>query len=195
MFISVLASNQVGCGGFFTSLLSGCEFLPAQTISFSRPSLMKPWMLRARKVSPSLWAYPSADWRLNGIAHSPLLRWKKMLRFSFVLWIPFYCSFDIDCWTRVFSREFLQRRNQHFWRDEWSRSETSFEKQGVLAIDSLVTTCTCFAYMYIYVMYKYLYMLGLIFTSCWHALKVTGHKVETSNPTGFLEKQIKNSTF
>jgi len=31
-----------------------CEFLPAQTISFSRPSLMKPWMLRAKKVSPSL---------------------------------------------------------------------------------------------------------------------------------------------
>ena len=28
-----------------------CEFLPAQTISFSRPSLMKPWMLRAKKVS------------------------------------------------------------------------------------------------------------------------------------------------
>jgi putative lipoic acid-binding regulatory protein len=31
----------------------------------------------------------------------------------------------------------------------------------------------------------------LISFACYYALKVIGHKVETSNPTGFLEKQIR----
>ena len=31
----------------------------------------------------------------------------------------------------------------------------------------------------------------LISITCEYALKVIGHKVETSNPTGFLEKQIR----
>ena len=161
MFISVLASNQGGCGGFFTSLLSGCEFLPAQTISFSRPSLMKPWMLRARKVSPSLWAYPSADWRLNGIAHSPLLRWKKMLRFSFVLWIHFtavlistvervffqenFCKEEINIFEEMNDREAKQvSRSKEFWR-----SILSWPRVHVLRIciyTWCINTCTCWGW-------------------------------------------------
>ena len=37
MFMCTHASNQGGWGGFFTSLLSGCEFLPAQNRFFFPP--------------------------------------------------------------------------------------------------------------------------------------------------------------
>ena len=38
--------------------------------------------------------------------------------------------------------------------------KTSFEKKGVLAIDSLVTACTCLMYIYIYMRGIYIHVHG-----------------------------------
>ena len=68
-------------------------------------------------------------------------------------------SFEYAFLNRIFLRgkiKFLKEVNDR-------EVKTSFEKKGVLAIDSLVTACTCFN---IYVMYQYMYVLGLIFISC-----------------------------
>jgi hypothetical protein len=51
MFTSVLASNQGGRGGFSLHFRVVVNFYPPKLFVFSRPYLMKPWMLRARKVS------------------------------------------------------------------------------------------------------------------------------------------------
>ena len=63
------ASNQGGWGGFFTSLLSECEILPAQ-LSFSRPKLFIETLDASRKEGFKITfsrSLPSAVWRLSGI--------------------------------------------------------------------------------------------------------------------------------
>ena len=71
-------------------------------------------------------------------------------------------SFEYAFLKRIFLRgkiKFLKEVNDR-------EVKTSFEKKGVLAIDSLVTACTCLMYIYICVEYIYMYMAELIVISC-----------------------------
>ena len=73
-------------------------------------------------------------------------------------------SFEYAFLNRIFLRgkiKFLKEVNDR-------EVKTSFEKKGVLAIDSLVTACTCLMYIYIYICveYIYMYMAELIVISC-----------------------------
>ena len=53
----------------------------------------------------------------------------------------------VEC---VFFQEIFRREEIKFFEEVNDREgETSFEKKGVLAIDSLVTACTCFTCIYI----------------------------------------------
>ena len=180
MFMCAHASNQGGWGGFFTSLLSGCEFLPAQKLGFfPAPMFLKPWMLRARKVSNQVFygAYPSAVWRLSGIVLSPLLRWKKCASNWHAVALIFFWRdgqfpvvacveiFEFDrrfCFLQyvVFGDQILAKK---IWRKNHERR---------------LRTCNIYTCLF--------YIERLLYTRD----KVTGFKVETSNPTGFLEKQI-----
>ena len=71
-------------------------------------------------------------------------------------------SFEYAFLNRIFLRgkiKFLKEVNDR-------EVKTSFEKKGVLAIDSLVTACTRLMYICMRGIYIYMYMAELIVISC-----------------------------
>ena len=141
------ASNQGGWGGFFTSLLSGCEFFPPN-LSVLPPIFFRNLgrFARGRFLSFSnSRAYPSAVWRLNGIALSPLLQGKKVC-------CEWSQHWNINFWISCFSwlRLFLKRDEIFFGREKFFEWEPSFWMETVgNQISTTLRTCDIFIYTYV----------------------------------------------
>ena len=154
MFVSVLASNQGGWGGFFTSLSSGCEFLLTRPNYQFFPPLFTETLDASSKEGFSFYEpnpQPFDGWTGS---HLPHCSDEKRCFASARCVKSVHCDFDVDLATCFSKKNFLTRENK-FLKSEWSWSENKFHEDGILAIDSLVAACTCLSYIYIWMTYVY----------------------------------------